>query len=491
MAERERARRRRQRQRKAARRKLQRNVPKSLTNSQFRGGSKRISVQNVANEIACEEKGNGGGLLEEVKLQDTMSDDMVRFCEAVVHPFGGESVGAILPDRYQELVVPVTDRLELDLTPELFNHPLATLDWQDDSEVQLTGIFMWFQPRCLQSGTLTTFDDPLESVPILTLPYLGVNDDLSTASGVVALNQYNVCFTGIWSSSNVNDPGITYGFYNNNIGSGGKILSIYYAIQLSRFENIKSNCDKMRVLGAGLKMWSEQAPINTGGYSVGGWITIDDIMTAMQWTTGATSVTGLIGPLTPGALKNIQPSIRFACRSPGVQGSTVRYSCLQTAEQIESEYPTITNRDWVSIDGAQRLPIVGSEWVAERPNSDLSIHDVITAGSYVPCIFWQFNITDQESNNGIYTVKVMSMVHGEGSPTGSSPFMSNKVAPDPSTEHAKMMLENVEVFPVATKGHSFRSFMSKAKRVVASVVKGAGHITKMLSLVDRFGRMFV
>jgi hypothetical protein len=491
VANNERERRRRQRQRRAARRRLQRNALTDLSNSRFRNTQNNRMVQNVSNEKPIEVPDEKSSIFEEATLKSTMSDDMVRFCEAVVSPFNGEAIGAILPDRYQELVVPVTDRLELDLTPDAFNHPLSTGSWEADSNVQLTAVFIWFQPRCLEAGSIATFTDPTEVNPITRIPYLGVDDSLSTVSGSTALNMYNLCFTGIWTTSgNPTNAPNTYGFYQDNQVSGATILPIYYMIQLTRFSNIDSNCDKMRILGGGLKVWSEQAPINTGGYSVGGWITMDDVFTALQWTTAALSPTGLVGPLTPGALKDIQPSIRFACRSPGVKGATTRYSCLQTPEQLESEYPKIASRNYATVDAALREPVTGSDWITEFPNSDLSMHDVITPGSFIPCIYWQFNVTDESDNNGVYTLKLMSMVISEGSPTGASPFLSNKVTPDPTAEHSKMMLENIDVFPVATIGHSFKSFMSKAHRVMSHVVKGAGHVAKILTLVDKFGQMF-
>jgi hypothetical protein len=415
-------------------------------------------------------------IFEEVTIKDTLSDELIHFCEAVVHPFGGMAIGATLPDRYQELIIPMTDRLEIDLTPDLFN---LTGDWQTDDNVQLTGIFVWFQPRCLAAGGQDVFTE--SSASWARNPFIGVDDTISTLDQSVHMNQYNLCFTGIWDTVNEsNNAPVTYGFYNENIESG-PIASWYAAIQYTRFDNILANTDKMRILGSGIKMWSEEAPINTGGYSVGGWITFDDIVDALEWGPSSDTPTGIPGPVRPGALKAIQPSIKFAKRTPGVKGSTVRYSCLQVPEQIESEYPKLPDRAYVleagGTNGAQPQRVVGTA---------SAVNDVIVPGTYVPCIFWQFNTNDDGTS--VYTIKLMSMVHSEGTPTGSSPFMSTHSACDNMANHVKTMLEDVETFPVAASGHSFKSFLKKAGRVTSKVIKGAGSIAKIIALVDKFAK---
>lgn len=495
IANNERARRRRQRQRRAARRRAQNMAaprPINVSNTRFsRQHRHNIEAQN-AGLRGLEEKIQESTVAETVALGSVFSEDLIRYCEAVVHPFGNEAIGAILPDRYQELVIPVTDRLELDITPDLFN---LTGDWEEDTAVQLTAVFAWFQPRCLAAGlagtivaTTSTNDDTYPRIP-----YVCVNDELAGIDQSGILNAYNLCFTGVWDvnvATHDLDAPVTYGLYNSQSQQAPTrvIQNSYYCIQYTRFSNIESNCDKMRVLGAGLKLWSEEAPINTGGFSVGGWITLEDIASAMELESPA-----VLGPdpsaATPGALKAIQPKIKFSCRSPGVKGATVRYSTLQTAEQTESEYPKIPSRMYdiaISVDEDFYRP---GEYIVEQPNIDLATNDLITPGSFVPCIYWQFNsnTSRQAVNNAeTYTIKMMSMVHSEGTPTGESPFMANKTAVDPGAQHAKQMLENVEVWPAATKGHSFKSFMKKARHVIAKVSHGVGKFTKLLALSDKF-----
>jgi hypothetical protein len=461
---------------------MPRNQLSGLGKSKFYRGS--ISTENEAIEEAINAESD-----EKFSVDAVFSENMIRFCEAVVHPFGNEAIGALLPDHYQELVIPVTDRLELDLTPDLFN--LAG-SWEATGDFQLDGVFLWIMPRCTAAGTVVNFIDDGGSLCPRN-PYLGVNADLSALEQSIPLEQYSLCFTGIWSQTGTtsNAP-ITYGFFSDAGVFGNAVIPIYYSIQYTRFDNINRNCDKLRLLGAGLKVWSEQAPINTGGYSVGGWITIEDIMQATSWTNRASPLFSP-GPATPGALKAIQPKIKFACRTPGVKGSTVRYSPLQTSDQVEAEYPKIPSRMFTT--GANTVtPLTGivPNIIVDQPNADLAINDVITPGSFVPCIFWQFNTTDNSgvNVNGVYTLKVMSMIHGEGTPTGESPFMACKSATDPSAAYAKAMVENLEVFPPAVTGHSFKSFISKMKHVVAKAKKVSGHVTKVLALADKFAETF-
>jgi hypothetical protein len=464
-------------------------------------------------------------------LAPILNQDISRFLEAVVHPFGATAIGAIIPDKYQELVVPTTDRIELDVSPSdfyLFNPP------ESESGFTLVGIFMWFQPRCISSGILGANVTTSASTAYQQYPFAALESDFATtASSDIILNQYVLCMTGIWNGPiDITLPtGKGYGFYDSE---QLHITNTFVVIQYARFQNIDANCVKLRICGAGLKAWSEEAPINTGGYSVGGWATIDDILSNFLWhITDATGDDGdeqktngkqtpytaqmrkqinekyvpygvqiaardgkmddtqyLPQPKNPGAIHTFQQSIKFPCRSPGVKGSTVRYSSLQTMSQMESQYPQIpasqvimaTHRDGKAFDPAATLPTAVS-------GDDFSAHDVITSGSYVPCIFWNFNTTS-DGNVEQYTIKVMSMVHSEGVPTGTSPFMSTKSNKDPAMNYVKDMVENVDAFPVASVGHSFKSFFAKTRHIISKIGKTAGHISRIIQFADKFAESF-
>jgi hypothetical protein len=451
-------------------------------------------VQNVSNEKPIEVPDEKSSIFEEATLKSTMSDDMVRFCEAVVHPFGNDAIGAILPDKYSDLVVPVTDRVEFDLSPQFLNFEG---DWTSETDnpgglMQLLGVFMWFQPRCVAAGVIDTYIDYAQAANLYVNPFISIDPTFSPLGNRIILDDYLLCYTGVWANNSAGaNSDFDYGFFD--ITGSTLISNRYVCIEYSRFLNIKENCDKMRVLGAGIKLWSEEAPINTGGYSIGGWINFEDIMQAMRHDTTTNN------PADPGALLNIQTSIRFPVRTPGLGGSTVRYSSLQDMEQLDLEYPRVPDRLWVEDNPGYVDPTTGTSLTSAtniiHPNRgvDLAINDVITPGSMVPCIYWAFNVNrtaassgNNTAGNGAYTLKVSSIVHGEAAPTGTCPFQTYKKNSELAAEHVKSILSNVDTFPVAATGHSFKSFMKKAKHFVTGVSKGAGHFANLMKQVDKW-----
>lgn len=487
IANNERARRRRQRQRRRKRR--------ASLSAQPNSSKPHIRSFNTENTNRSARVPN---TIERLTLEHVLSPDLIKFSEAVVHPFGDGAIGAILPDRYSELVVSLTDKLEFDLTPNLFN---ADGDWTSETDnpggiTQLLGVFMWLQPRTLACGSVSSFvfEDTGAYFNNYTNNFRCVDNDFSSISSVSILDSYNLCFTGVWADQSVGAPApFTYGFFDLS-STGGKVAFHYLAIEYSRFNSIRNNCDKIRMLGAGLKLWSEEAPINTGGYSIGGWITMEDIFqaTRMDETT--------ITPATPGALLNIQPSIKFAKRNPGLQGCTVRYSSLQDAEQLDFEYARIPGRLFALDAPGYVDPTTGisqstsGDIIHGNTGYDLSVNDTAVPGDFVPCIYWAFNVNrnaaasgNNSAGSGVYTLKVSSIVHSEGAPTGTCPFQTTKVTEEVASAHIKTVLENVDDFPVAATGHSFRSFLSKAKSVVATVAKGASHFVKLMEVVSKFG----
>lgn len=511
----------RRRRNRARRRNNNRQQPVHNTN--------RPHNRNLEEENKPAHSGNNqGSLFENVKLKDAIPPDLRKYCEAVVHPFGNDAVGALLPDRYQELVVAVTDRLELDITPANLY-----LDGTPPAGYNLVGMFIWFQPRCIAAGTLAilpaaedsfAYDPVTATGTIWRVPFLCLNDQFNDTAVDQILDAYNLCITGIWETpaniQGIADAPVTYGLFTDNglapVTAGGDIVyhiwNGYITLPYTRFSNIENNCDKIRVLGAGIKAWSEEAPINTGGYSVGGWMTLEDIYEALEWGDKQRNGVGgtpaeVPGPLSPGALKAIQTKIRFAKRNMGVKGVTVRYSSIQSSKQVESQYPTIPDRDYLindltdskSYDIPDVFPqqnesaaggTLGKNSIETAQNCDLSINDMMTPGSFVPVIFWQFNVANGSTEPELYTIKVMSTVLSEAVPNGDCPFATTKSQYEPAVTSVKMMLENPEVFPAASSGNSFKSFMTKTKHVFAKVVKGAGHLQKMINLVDQFGTMF-
>lgn len=413
-----------------------------------------------------------GTAAETITVRDVFPPEVIAFAEAVTHPFGNGAIGAVLPDQFQELVVPCVDRHEIDLSASGFNY---SGDWTNDHTMRLLGVLLWIQPRCLAAGTVA-WDDVIEPTDVTSnaqeaeYPYfVQANGNVQDAQASVEM--YTLCYTGYWSTGNTTD-GDRVGFYQGADGNS-TLFPGYRMLPYPRAEIINDNCAKGRLLGAGLKVWSEEAPIETGGYAVAGWMTMRDVLEATK---------------SAQAMATVQQRIKGAVRRPGVKGVTARYSCLQDPQQCEAQ-PIFIPDDLYTPE-VKGNPTTGVKFSFPIPhhNVDLSVYDVCSAGSFVPSVFWRFNTSNDSASantDGVYTLKIMSMIHVEGQPNGDSPFMSQHVQKYMGIEHIKSVLEDWETYPPAAGGHSFKSFMTKVSSVVAKVAKGAGHVIRVLTLVDK------
>jgi hypothetical protein len=299
-----------------------------------------------------------------------------------------------------------------------------------------------------------------------------------TADDAYNLNYaYNLCYTGYWyNGTNSNNQ---VGFFDSDVG----VLQCYRILPFPRIDNIDSNCAKGRILGMGLKVWSEEAPINTGGYAVGGWLPEVDILNCIDSSDSKA---------TNGAnMASIQARMKGAIRKPGIDGVTVRYSPLQDPKQLCANVVKIPD-EYVNTSLAGGPPTTPNCTYLEQAVG--TAYDVIIPGSFVPSIFWRFNNTNftgaSAITDGIYSLKVMAVVHYEASPKGDSPFMSCRVPKDPAANYIKDILEDWETFPPATGGHSFTSFVNKAVDVVGKVTSGVGRFHKVLTGFDQFAKTY-
>lgn len=452
-------------------------------------------------------------------MRSLLSPELIAYSEAVTNPFGNGAIGAILPDQYQELTIPALDRLEFDLDYTSFNS--GSFDWTDPGyatghNAELIGCMVWFQPRCAESGYLSLNSENLNNYSaIITesprFPYaIGTSGFQATAAErAPATDMYVMCYTGVWYLETEGFSGNATGLYFERYKDGGTIVvpdvTGYKILPFPRIENIAENLSKARILGAGLKLWSEEAPINTGGYVIGGWASYDDILPMIQNTsTGSASADADTKRATDLAQSNeyltaVTTNIKGAQRSTGVDGVTVRYSPLQTQDQIESEILIVNDDMYDTLDSDWTLPTAFTDNPADpyvnliaQPNADLTAFDVITRGSYIPVVYWKWNTGSSASGGpdydvtSLYTLRVMSTVHLDGQPRGDCPFMSQHLEMDVCSPHVKTLLENWSVYPPAVTGHTFKSFISKAGHVIGKIEKGAGHIYKILSLVDKY-----
>jgi hypothetical protein len=403
-----------------------------------------------------------------ITLDDLMSPTLKSYTEAVSHPFGSRALGALLPDSFQERVIPAHDRLTFDITPSNLNF---IGDWQappSGSSAHLLGVITWLQPRCLaqHSLLLVTAGGELE-YPYYISPGYGRD----TNDSLYATKLYNLCYTGVWSLTDTGGTTFqTTGLYVEDTGEPTAIPA-YYIKPFPRLSTIQSTCSKARILGMGLKLWATEAPINTGGYVTGGWAQWEDFKTVVR--------SGQSDYLRYNASNNLVTSMVGYTQSNGRQGITVRYSPLQDGKQLRHVAISLVADDFVSAVNAN-----GDYLLTVRDNLSLAAHDSMQEDTYVPITYWQFN-QQPDGTTDVYTLKVMSIVHTECVPTGQNPFMSYFNGVDPMTHRVMAILENWQVFPPSEKGHSFKSFLEKTSKVWAGIMEGASKTYQILQLFDK------
>lgn len=416
-----------------------------------------VHRENVKSQKVKEyvEQNNGK---HQARLLDILDPTLVTYCEAITNPFGSSAIGALLPDKYHELVIPATDRLDFDLGPASFN--VGSADWTIQENSRLLAAIIWFRPRCLDSGELLT--NQIDNVPdTFVYPYLGINNQGAT-NPLVAAHAYNLCFYGLWSTT----AGTQVGVYDGETATG--VSNYYKMLAYPRRSTIAANTTGVRILGAGIKAWSEEAPINTGGYSVGGWIS---------------HVQMLQSTISDASTAALEANMRFVCRTPGIKGSTVRYSPLQSPTQIESQSANVLNNQFIVTNGTNQEVLSFQNGVAPVAM------DMCNPNDFVPVIYWKYNNSASDTGSitdGVYTLKLMSTVHLEGIPDGSCPFMTTRLKYDPAVDEVSNFLQNPEVFPPATKGHSFKSFITKANHIMGIIHQSMSKVMAVGKLLESF-----
>lgn len=357
-----------------------------------------------------------------------------------------------MPDQWQPPTVAATDRLELDWPAASFAQ--SGID-------TLGNVLIAFVPRSIAAG----WWDWRASLSMNPIQFRDLQPDLSAVNtGVpnMASNPYVLLI-----ATAVNGQWLAL-----DAQTGGAI-SGYNSIQFARSDLCSSNVDSARIVGAGIKVWSDEAPINTGGTCYGGWTTVQ----ALQATLGQQFGTGRTGT----APELFQDELLFRKIHQGVEGITVRYSPLQSAEQehfVSFQMPD----NLVQYDtGVQDPSVTFGE------NFQPFVYDQVTPGTYVPCVVWNFGSGDSAN---AYSLRVQAVAHLQCRPKPLSPFMQITPTPDPLYMHLASLLENKDAFPVAVTGHSFKKFMSKALKHAQTLFKHADDVSKFLGLASSFASRF-
>lgn len=401
---------------------------------------------------------------------DDLSPALQRFANAVVHPFGKEAIGAIRPDDYNTVSLPVYDRITMDLDPGLLfaaNNPMETLD----------GYAIVLAPRCLAAGWTHTAAQG--AVTVAEVPCISSNGDL-TLSEIRNENegnnywqmseQYSLLVMALGTIGGVYNQWAYYSFDNTMRSSpvnrpGASVpKGALNAIRFNRYNQYVDNADGGRIIGAGLKVWSEAAPINTGGTCYGGWITQKDLFGCMAGNT-TKGTAGLLDQL----------AMRQHYR--GVDGCTVRYSSCQGP--LQQQYAT--NR----INGITINQSANIDLPPATDGSGMYNQDVVLPGDYCPIVIWKF---DDNTQANTYSLRVEARCIVQAKPKGSCPFLSILPEYDMELDEVIAILSNPELFPIVAKGYSFKSFWRSLKHAVATTpVKMTRHIQKFIGFAERHG----
>jgi hypothetical protein len=450
---------------------------------------------------------------EYVSAGTILSYDVHNFCEAVTQPFSRSARGAVLPDQYLEAAVPCLDTHDVELAPAAFNYNgdwTASGDAGSGVRFRLVGCLIWLQPRCVSANVIHT--QSLHGLDIeeksSTVKYPSVcrsdssdNGNMAHSDDIDSLAElYTLCYTGSWSVEVYNNGRTTSstkstGLYSAALGpvKTDSLFPGYRTVPFPRLGNIAVNSTGARILGMGLKVWSNGSKTVKGEVATAGWLSLHQVLDAACDSSGRT-------------MHDIGASFRGSVQRHGGQGVTARYSPLQDSKQLVHQpcfldkklyHPSLidgfeNSSSHRATDVSSGSPIGwGREYAVAgvQDVADLRLFDAIEPGSFVPVCYWRFSneyralIDDTNLIDGVHTVALEAVVHVEAIPNGACPFLGGPVDKFNGVDQVKDFLVDWRYFPPATNGHSFTSFAKRARNVRIRVHRGLGHLHKVGALL--------
>jgi hypothetical protein len=466
------------------------------------GNRRRRTRQNQTNQRRNQRR-NGNGNPRSIISPHTsyahFSAVTKHTAEAITNPFSDGAIGAVIPDHWSPPSIPAMDRISLDIDPSILANVYATATVP--VTMDLSGLFFAFVPRSLATGWVGISNDT--GLAIIDLfPLL---DDLESPDGSYPVAQQYCIFMALLGIPSDNVLG-GIGLYAINT-FGNTYKKGYNLIGFSRTAALEESGSGARIVGAGIKLFSDEAPIETGGTVYGGWMSLSDIYLAGQGGGSFDSpprLTRSVSPhrltTAPGGYRNmseekttpvhprrsrrprksfrdvktptgsdLQDYLLYRHTYRGLDGVTVRYSPLQSSEQ-EVFQPIFETALYADPAQAGLMYDVSGQM-------SIGAHDLIGTSDYVPAAVWRFN-----SKDDLYSIRFEARVHLQVEPDGDCPFMSATVVPDPHFGDLQIILENKDAFPVVTKGQSFKSFNEGVRQAFQTLGKGLGLATKVKML---------
>lgn len=428
-------------------------------------------------EMKIENSQPTGAHEQRASLLSLLSPATRTWAEAVVHPFGQDGVGCMLPDGKGDAVVPALDRWSFDVVPGAFDLPAVA----PSPARECIGLGLVLMPRCLAVGWLTGTE--------VAAPADGYNEVALDGSGSLPITflESDLKQQGVGDSCNAGYPCVLVLFGITDFGQCTRIvpnapvgaqadLGVNF-VSLTRTHPFNQNTENFRMLAGGIKLFSDEAPLNTGGTVYGGQISPDQLYDLLRQSAGTTNY------VSPGVVGNIERTMLQRKAFRGVDGATSRYNPVQDPEHQLEFVKTSTDNDNLAQIRVGAESFVSTPYVQDveiNTNLDPSSFDAISAGTNVPMIVWKFNVDSR------YTLRAAVRAHYEGTPSGDSPFLSHNVNYQPGIEDLFAFLNNRERFPTVSKGQSFKSFFQRAQHITSTVSRYAAKAGKIAKLVEEF-----
>lgn len=385
---------------------------------------------------------------QQYRLHQCFPRSTINYAESVVNPFALEAIGSKRPDK-RTTTLGATDRLDLLLPIQSIAESMGN---------NFGGFMISFLPRSIKSGWLegsnTVTTSGLQTLtPSLASLALDSSFSSSGSEPLATIGQaYCLLFTIL---------GVDGKFYAlNQPNQTEAVFEGVNYVQTSRMASLEQNFDTLRINGAGLKMWANEAPINTGGRIFAGSYRAADIYDIL---TGESSVNSL----------NVESAMKKKLHFTGLEGTTLRYEPL--IDPVQKECKQLQN--YIRQDLITSGSIVNNIFEVDTSGS-YKLHDLADPNSLIPTAIWRYSST-------IYDISLRLVVHVEGATDGVCPFEAISTPPDYNIEHLDHFL-NSPMFPFSVKGHSFKSFMEKAKQIVSKASKGATNAARIMKLLEQF-----
>jgi hypothetical protein len=397
-------------------------------------------------------------------LNETLTKEALCYSEAVVCPFADEAVGCKRPDG-QIGTTPCTDRYS-----GLLGLVEQSQHFSPPSGASISGICISFIPRSLAVNWIRGNIDDGKCKPYLSILELdsnlnGIVNDIQSGSKYrsVVSDPYCLLYTILGSDGK---------FYRFDTVPGDFTLSFEEGINLirtPRLNSIYNNFDTLRILGAGIKLWPNSAPVQTGGRVFSGSFRLSDFYDILGG--------GDLDRSTVNAT-NLETALKDNYKTfVGLDGTTIRYNPLMDRKQLELQDMQINLFATTGEDDENHY----TEYFLDSANT-VQLYDLATPNCYAPVVIWRYG------NETVYDITFRMVVHNEGGTDGVCPFEADAVISDHNILHLDKFLMSSH-FDRYVKGHTFAKFINKAKKFVGHVQKGTAKAVQIINLIEKFAGM--